>query len=48
MVTVCVEVYVPAAGLKVGVATLAAQATVLLAQNANRKRKRLKKRSAFL
>jgi hypothetical protein len=38
---------VPATGLKVGVVALAAQATVLLAQNANRKRKRLKKLSAF-
>jgi hypothetical protein len=46
MVTVCVEVYVPAAGLKVGVATVVADADVLLAKNA-RKRKWLKKLNAF-
>jgi len=46
MVTVCVVVYVPAPGLKVGVATLAAQAIVLLAQNA-RQRIKLRMFSAF-
>jgi hypothetical protein len=46
MVTVCVEVYVPAPGLKVGVATVVAQAVVPLAQNA-RQRIRLNMLSAF-
>ena len=44
MVTVCTEVYVPAAGLKVGVATVVA--TALLAQSA-RKSNTLKTLSAF-